>query len=174
MRQGKHGPVPLIKYTRRLQNKFQRHLHGEGGFVLRPGRLPLMPRDGDVLLRGTIFCSGGLFMDVLERLVFVGPATDADALIERRTYKYHLAIQSGALAYNIFRYDSPHASPTEKGQPAYHYKHHKHCYDAAEKGIERKVVTFTSVDNTPTLYESLREAERWFYDHHELVRELNR
>ena len=127
MRQGKHGPVPLIKYTRRLQNKFQRHLHGEGGFVLRPGRLPLMPRDGDVLLRGT-----------------------------------------------IFRYDSPHASPAEKGQPAYHYKHHKHCYDAAEKGIERKVVTFTSVDNTPTLYESLREAERWFYDHHELVRELNR
>jgi hypothetical protein len=104
----------------------------------------------------------------------VGPATDADALIERRTYKYHLAIQSGALAYNIFRYDSPHASPAEKGQPAYHYKHHKHCYDAAEKGIERKVVTFTSVDNTPTLYESLREAERWFYDHHELVRELNR
>ena len=50
-------------------------------------------------------------------------------------------------------------------------EHHVHRYDALE-GDQGGSVTFILEDERPTLGEVIREAEAWYYDHYDALRQV--
>ena len=106
-----------------------------------------------ILVVGRVECEAGIYLDITESWAVNG--SGPSAMVERRQYSYNAALRGRG---NIFRYNSPHQD--------HNFEHHVHHFDVLGGDTSGgDPIPIYSVDQTPTLYEAIGEAERWYVTH---------
>lgn len=109
------------------------------------------------LFKAVLECKGGIRIEIEEhhryvRLGWLGPR---DAVV-LAFYRYNAVLLNRG---TIFRYNSPHEDHRQF--------HHVHRFDVFGSGVE--TVCPLKERQVPTLWEVLREAELWYYDHQDRI-----
>jgi hypothetical protein len=111
---------------------------------------------------GTLYCEGGICIDVEEK--FRHPRTwlwrHRPEIAVLVFYRYNAYIRGVG---NIFRYDSPDLE-LKAGAPDHHKHHHIHRFGALGTGEGIKSLEIIPPERVPTLRQVLQEAEHWYYD----------
>jgi hypothetical protein len=109
------------------------------------------------LLEGVIECAGGIRIEVDQTLSIAMKGQHSFAEVISYGYK---AVLGGDRV--IFRYDPPHVD--------HNRFHHKHVCDVFGSGATQ-VIPLYQLSAVPTIREVIEEAEGWFHEHADRLRD---
>jgi hypothetical protein len=111
---------------------------------------------GVIVLAGTIFCEGGIRIEVTERLRVLRESTwlrrKNNPLVELLSYENNAVLLNRG---TIFRYNSPHED--------HNHFHHVHRVDVL--GTGQKTLSSVGEADVPSLRQLVNEAEEWYWAH---------
>jgi hypothetical protein len=109
-----------------------------------------------IVLTGTIYCEGGIRIEVTERLRVLRESTwlrrKNNPLVELVSYENNAVLLNRG---TIFRYNSPHEDHNQF--------HHVHRVDVLGGG--EKTIDPLGVADVPSLRQLVNEAEEWYWAH---------
>ena len=119
------------------------------GFVIA-NECPVTYGRDQVFINGTIFCKGGMELEVLKTLNIV--RKHLRPKVKTVYFKYNLKVKG---LNNVFRYES---AVGHRPFP------HKHVFDTWGDGEETQFIEYYSPSEVPVLDAVIQEARDWYYE----------